>query len=962
MTSPADLRVRAFAPVLYAHAVAEGNLAHLGMAEWVMTEDPGEPGTGHTVGYLNSLKTMNFGDYDNWLTAAFKLFPDAMTRARLEAIRAALFGPYGYIPNAQLQAGGQYRRGNSIALQGGHFCPTGSAEPFGFVDFTPVLTTIRGLYNGTIWVQIGEANHWLSFPGSLRFNNKYPCIARPAENPGRRYLGVEVYVNGDAFSVDANAWIHVDGRFPAADLSRGDLIYPATVYDFTHPTVVELIRDSAVAAVSGMGTNCRYMVEGEGGLSHRSGILAVLDPSRQQPPTTQCESLPLENVCINCEPVTHYSQRMVEGFRVWLQQVKGETLAQTNARWGTSHTSYDSIEPRTQITVAAGSSQAAIRYAFAVIPNALGDWLDYQKYLRKEIGAVCTIAAKEENPSAYVSKFSFGARGGEEAWLASDSATLGDWHQGDTREDYRANRKSWFDRKVAGLRLSGTRGGLAITSPPHGPASVADQSAIPPLLRAPYTYARNDLNWQLREAWSTGVLHVGYLRTIGFAMQGDPDTVEALLGGFEALAAIRTTHLEGFGPWQRYAIHTSEPDDTDLPKSNGSGWQAYELYDRLRQTHTPAAIFEDMRVGSRTLAQWQLKRSIVVVPWHDDAEDFVATYIDWFPAGAPGACIFVDDENPVRVVGSLASPSVATDFGALHRVIDSNGDETNVWVFLARDRRVCRDRDSYHERIADLLESAVRAQVEPHIASSSADPFVTTPLLVTGASDSVTLQVNSDGINWSVAVSNMVAAPVSVTLTVDPRIATALDVTYTPQVVNLLADETKFVLIQATSAGIDVAAAITDAQGALASLAGYDVTAVTALLTKAAALVGANPGRALALYIQACRLPVLRAVYANPNVTVSVRRLGLVAEAATLPITGARVQLVFPLNYGEEQVAEGVTNGSGDAVVTVGSPVVKRWDFATNAPATPGASARAYVEAHVTDLATGASARIGFTT
>ena len=950
MTDVNEIRARAHGPALYAHGVAEGNLRHIGMAEWALPEDPGTPGEAHTSAYMHGLKTFPAAAaaYEAFIAPGLAPPPpltplDALTRTDMEALRADLIGNVAArIANAELQAGGVYRRGTSIALQSCMLSPVGTTPPFTAHDYAPILASIRALFNGTIWAQIGESNHSLSWPGSFYFNNRYPLKARPAEN----LLRNEVFVAGNAIGLDADAWVFDGNSFTNAAFTTTKF-YPHTVYDPTDPTVFALIQSSVAGLVTALGTQVRWMVEGEGSLSHRGAALGRN--------TSRCGLDPIEATCWNCDPTTHYSQRMLDGFRVWLQQVKGETIATINERWGKTYTSFSDIDPRVAYV-----DQGFVRYEFARIPQAQQDYEEYLSYLRQEIAIQNTITAKATNNAAIVSKFAFGLKGGEDAWLGSDMATRGDWHNPDSQEIYRANRRNWFDRIIASDRLSGTRGGLAITAAPWSPASTLPQAGIPPLLKAIRTYTRDSVNWSLRDAWCSGVFHFGYLHTIGFSIAGDPPSVDAVLGAFEALTAIRATHLEGFGPWQRYAIHSSNLEGAFTEKDTGSGRQAYALYDRLRVNNIPCALFQNQRVMTRTLAQWHLKRSLVVVPFHDDQAALLPTYLTWFPAGAPGAALFICDGSPTGTVASLGAPVMVDETGALHRVHQA-GTNTNVWVYLCRDRRVCTTRDTYYQRIADLVEGGIRATIEAAVASTTADPFVVAPLLFSGSE--VVAQYNTDSLNWSVAVSNMTTTAGSVTITVDPRLATALGVTYAPAVVALNGNETKFVLIEAVSSGINVAAAITDAQGALASLAGYDVAAVTDLLTKAAAIVGTRPGRALALYAQACRLPVLRATYGSGNVTINARRLGVTTEANVVAVTGARVQLTFPLNYGEEQAAEAVTNGSGDAVVAVGSPIAKRWDFiTTNAPVAPAGSARAYVEAHVTDLATGATAKIGFST
>jgi hypothetical protein len=199
-----------------------------------------------------------------------------------------------------------------------------------------------------------------------------------------------------------------------------------------------------------------------------------------------------------------------------------------------------------------------------------------------------------------------------------------------------------------------------------------------------------------------------------------------------------------------------------------------------------------------------------------------------------------------------------------------------------------------------------------------------------------------------------------VTVTGSDEIAGALAVSYTPQNVTLAAGATQFVTLNATLSGIDVPAAIDDAQAKLALMGvGYadSVAQVTAILTHAQSLEISHPSRAAALYVSAIRAPLVQCTIATGVATVTVHRLGIVGGPTSEAIGGARVLAVWPLNQ-REHGPSGATNGSGVAELTLGSPSATHWDFATQAFAAPWAGTDARVELQVTDPRTCASTRI----
>ena len=266
--------------------------------------------------------------------------------------------------------------------------------------------------------------------------------------------------------------------------------------------------------------------------------------------------------------------------------------------------------------------------------------------------------------------------------------------------------------------------------------------------------------------------------------------------------------------------------------------------------------------------------------------------------------------------------------------------------------------DTFLQGVAEVLQGQFIPVAETYIAPLGTIPFSLLPFTVLSlnsnnepADNDIAINYTTDGLNFTVHICNLSSVPVTVVVGMNAAVGTALGVTYTPFTAVVPAYRTTIAVMDAQFTGIDVAAALSDATTKLAAVgAGFDVTAGQTLITQATALLATHPARALAAYVAAARMLYLKVEWSSPNLTVTVRRITLPTEGAGPEnVSGARVQVTFPLNGREEQVVEGTTLGSGVATIAVGSAAVERWDVATHDMVAPGATTNDQVEVHVTD-------------
>lgn len=932
MTTLSTLRANALSPALYADRVPDGVLKDVGLAAWEMPD-------GHLAGYMNYLGKLDGDALDALLLEPVQSNPAFCNRAHLEEFKTNIEA-HGTLLIPDLAT--IYGRGTSLCLQNTVFSPQRSSGGVdSYHDFEPAVTAVLDEWAGKrLYINVGMANGSEFLTGELRYNLQYPLQCRDGENSRRPF------VDFTAFSVSTTDYIHETSQGLSDMVFRPHL---HGVFDPTHPTAVGQCLDSLTALATALGDSVRYVVHGESGTT--IGKLGV-DVSACGADT------PLTDECQNCEPATPYSAEAVAGFRAYLEDVRGFTIDDVNARWDADLANFGEIDPAT-VPFCPGN------------PAGLEDWRDYQTFLMLQLGVTELATTKAAAPDAQCGVLRFAARGAELSWLSGDFPVLGDW-QNHTYESYREAAEFDLDVTCAAARLSGVPPAFPICSAVHNVVTPSDPPENPPVFRAWWRYDQDKAPWFFRDLWTAGVAHQSYLRAPGNTIVQHAPSLEAVMGSIEDIVALHPTHLAMSGAWQRVAIHVEDLEQLKHPlQLDGGARTAWYLNSLLRQDHVPAALFSEARVRTRTLARWWLGRSMVVVPFHSDMEALYSDYVDLFPDEAPGAAIFVAR----ALTGSVPdwvepTPILNTTAGPLYRVNDGLGDPVNCFYLSARTR--CAERsatrvdappdamDTIWDLVADALHDTVMPAVRDYIGDSGGTPYQDNPLTVEASLPVVAKQV-TDGLNFAVAVSNMATTgTATVTLGVQSAVADALGVTYTPQEVALGPSESAYVLLEAEPTAIDIAAAIADADAKLDVLEGmgaYDTAAGRELLTQASALLAAHPGRALAAYVAATRMLYLLTSYAAPDLTVTARRIGIVGEADTVAVEGARVQLLFILNGREEQETEGTTNGSGVAVVAVGAPASERWDFTTQSWGAAPAGSGDLVEVSVTDPAWGSSSR-----
>lgn len=918
----ADLRDNAQGPHLFTDRVADGVLKDVGLAAQEM---PTSFEHGSLTGYLH---TVSAETHESLIRPEYRELPAVFKGEDLEALQEALLVD-GAMPLASLST--DYASGTALSLQCVGFAPI--MEQAGEVptnyDYTTAMTGLLAEWSGRApFVNCGDHNNSQFPTGTFHFNNAYPLRCRESDNPYRlQTLATELQINPTGWLIN-NSQICAD-TFPGGQSTR---TWIKTVFDPSHPTAVGLILEHCTELAAEFGPQLRYMAHGE------SAISMAQDGASQ--------------ISTNVAP------HMITGFRAWLQHANGLglTIDEANARWGTAYVSFAAVDVSTDL--------------FWTSANAVTDFRAFSSFLMQELGWQEARACKAADTSALATRFSFGTKGMENANALGDFAAVGDW-QGEAEAAYRDAREYLLRPIVDASTLQGVPGYLPITSPTFTiAASFTGQESLAPILRALRNYTTNQVNWLYRDALRAGGVGIGYLfGTPNFSFGAHAASKAAVLGAIGDLVDLHPTHFAGCGAHARVVLHV-DPDDASnwrVPETTGGARAAHWIHRALRDRTIGCHVMHDASLMDRPHVRAVLGRCVTVVPFHPDHATLVESYGEIHGASSTGAMILV--LRAEQTLPSYANPTAARSnaMGALYNCEpDSVGGPSNCWLYTVRPSRECETEDRYQSKVATFLATDIIPFVAAECANSWDVPLTTAPVTVTTASTSVTTNYVTDGINWTVAVSNMATSGnASVTLAVNSAIATALDVTYTPANLTLTPGETQFVALDATLTGIDavdVQAAITDARSKLAALAvGYadSVAQVDAILDQADAVVVAHPARAAALYTSAVRAPLVSVSVAAGEATVTVQRLNVEGEA-TAPIEGAHVLALWPLNLREHGPSE-LTNGSGVATLTLGAPAALHWDFATQAFVAPWADADELVELHVTDPSTCASTRVTFT-
>lgn len=936
----ADIRDNGLHPVLYADQIPAGVLHSVGPALWEM------PATATGGGYLHGLHVWDSAaatTYSAKLKPGVEPLPSIASAAKITQLAAEIVASsYARLDVSELDT--TYARGGSICLQNCIFAPTydpnDPSPPLNY-DYSTDLNQVLANWSGPApWITCGMAGHSEFFTGEPGFNELYPIRSRTARNTFRDLFLSDQAKNQippDAYTV-ANELILSTGN-----VITGGHLWPHCAFDPTHPDVVDMCLDHVEGIVGEFGPQLRYGIGGENLISLRDASLFGGDG-------TGCGTVPFDSEnCSRCAPVTNYAPHLIQGFRTWLTTVLGLDLAGINERWGTTFPSLTAIDPITT----------------PFCPNAPGaqeDWAEFVGFVLHETQVAQAMRAKQTDPTALVGLFRFGLRGIEQAALQSDMAMVGDWF-GATEAVYLAEKLLKFEAINSANRLSGVPGGFMISSPPHNFVAVpTGQDAWPPIMRAYFQYRRWAVRWWVREVWTCGAAHLGYLKSQYVGFGAHAPSVEAVLGGLEEVQAIHATHLAMCGPHQRVVLHSHGLDEFYRPGyENAPAGQAMRLHFRLREQGRPCAVISSDRWLDRGLSRAEIAKSLVILPFHPDHDELRQAYEPLFPDGADGALlVIVEDPAAVSDPGGSApdwvdeTVLVQTSRGTLFRGKDSSEDPINVFYFAALPERECLDFDANRDRYALVLERDVLPVIEEHMATSTAAPVTVTPTDAGTPLRDVVHSFVTDGLNFAVAISNLHTIAQEVDVAVDDAIATALGVTYTTQSIMLGAvqseTDTQYLLLEADVTGIDVAAAITTASANLDELelqGSFDVTHGRALLAQATALLAEHPGRAAAAVVAATRMVYLEASYASGTANVAAYRIGLAGEDQTIAVAGARVQVLWSLN-GREEGATGTTSGTGNCSLPVGAPAAQHWDWHAHALAAPGAEANDLIELTVT--------------
>ena len=931
MTTLVDLRARGLFPTLFLHRVPGGVLHDIGYALWEM---PANSGGGYTAMLKEDLD-----QYDAFLQPIFRTLPNTANKLTLTELRDALYGPFGALDMTKLPT--TYAEGTSLILQNCVLQVRRIGGVDSIYDSRPVVADIRASMdpNTRLWIHCGMAENIL-FPqheiNALVHYSHQVKQGRP--NPG------QVVVNQAAYPViGTRKYIHIGSTISA---QATQLVFYRPPLDPTIPEIVQLDLQQVTEMVTAFGPEATFVLFGE-------TYGSVLPPGDGG----LCNRELLASVCAACEPVSSYRDADIEGFQAYLVQVLGLDRTKLRARWGGAA---DSAGIREIDDV-----NAVAQVYCPDLPAALRDWRDYVSLKLRSLRRHEYAAAKAAVPTVRATTMVFGV-GIEQSWLESDFGSVGDWVN--SEDTYLAQGRWPMQTVCAFAKLSGEPPAFAISSPPAKGEVPPGQDLVPPILRVIRTLNANNTRWWLRDILCAGAGHIGYRRGPVGSLEFHAPTANAVSNLFADVRSMQPTMLENHGPHQRIALHVEDPElihTTDYdPRLRPSGARVADfLEQKLKAEHATYALFSDAsRVLGRSFALAHLKRSIVVSLYPSSPVRVGALLREHFTAAkATGCAVIVYDPLVAEADTADIDPShlLAVPVGRLHRC---GGSDSRLFVLHTRPGATC-EGDAFYALVADSLQRVVIPYLIANHTTATGMPFVLSPLEVTTVAPRVFTNFVSDGLNFTVAVSNMgeeADGPVDVDVTVKASVAAALDVTYPTHNLTLDPGETEFVQLQAVPSGIDIAAAIADGVTRLGALAGdgFDTTHGEKLLDQAEARrVAGDNGRALGAYLAAIRALYVKTSFNDPTLTVTVARAKLLGEGAgSLAVDGAEVQAFFPRNV-FELAAHGVTDASGVVSMVIGWPMEKHWSLLHNRPvAAP--LARSPLDLQVVDPATGDGTRI----
>lgn len=901
-----NMRDRALSPALYADVVPEGVLKRIGFAAW---EQPPTATGGGYMHFLHQLEHQagHMDEYNLYLSSLIRAIPGFATKARMEALFAALLSPpYGTMDMAGLATGGVYDAGSSLTLQNTVFAPVQTSQiavPTNY-DYKPEIDAILAVWNKSLTLHIGFANAPEFLTGSLFFNNDNALQCRAAENGWRNFVDFTTYNIAVTDHVNPTYLFGADAQ---------TAIWPHATFDLSKPAVYDLCLDHIADLVTEYGTGVRYTIHGESSVGVQVGI----------------------GEGGTGEITTNFSADAVDGFRNYMENYLGLTIGQANARWGTAYLNYAAVDPSTAL--------------FGGLDEQYADYLAYQSFVTSQIADAELRHALATNPDIEASCFRFGPAGMEKSWLQSRYGSVGDW-LGQPVDEYLRLRDFGMSGTARAARLSGVPCAFPITAPAYIiDQTPAGQDAVPPILRAYRTYGDAEMGLLISDLMTAGEIGIAYLKAPMASFGANPQSVDAVK---RVIQTIRTGHSAFYarsGPLNKLVVHSDTMELANTTTGTGGGRVSYWL-GKVMHNYQPA-IFSDSRVKTRTLARSAMSRALTIVTFPTTLVATKDDYVALYPQNSTGAAIIL--AYSTGGLPAYVNPAVigSSWYGNLYRVFDG-ATPTNVFYFEVKLVGQC-NRDTFMLGLAETLDNSFIPLVIPFIAASGTIPFALAPFdVATLSPKDISVNYTTDGINFTVHISNLSDQPIDVAAGVQSGVATALGVTYVPFSSTVPPKLTTIATLEADFAGIStLAASLTDATTKLGAVgAGFDVTKGQELIAQATTLLPTHPSRALAAYIAAARMVYIKTDWAAPNLTVTARRITLPTEGAGPEnVSGARVQVLFPLNAREEQAVEGTTNGSGVATIVVGAPVIEVWDVATHDMVAPAATANDHVEVHVTD-------------
>ncbi len=942
-----ELRVVGLHPVVASNFIAEGVLHDTGLAMWEM---PANPTTGRLEagGYNHVLfRPGSPASYAFYIDRA--RYPTDITEVDVGFLREGLMKPE---MNFRVQDWPEYARpASSVCTQQMVLSPI----HIGGTNFTfyryPELGTLLALAQQEgmrVYANIGMANNPEFWSGELAFNILHAMKANAPYATPRLRVGVGMP------QIQPDDWV-AEGLAPTATARSPFIVipWPHVAYDPTDADVLRLCREQ-IRFMARTYPTVWFVVNGEFGISSGCELTAAN--------------------CRDCAPRTNFSAAAVRGFRNYMQRV--EPLAsQINVRWGLQGgariTTHAQIDPRT--------THHCPYYL------ALRDFNAYQAMLTEEVTRQSYRAGKAEHPRSMLAYLTFGTEGTERGWLESDFAASGLYYILEKAQlPADPNLTASMHIAVNAARLSGRPVSMTISTPagrPLGPPGVTRHfpPPLPPVFRAPYGYWYLECARKLspdftalflREILTCHSFHISYLKAVFFSLKWLPSNVAVIQQLLAALEAVRTPSLRFSGPYQRAAVHL-DPEGTREP-SERVGRAILQHLDRERVPH---AVFFRSRVLTRPFARELLRRSAVVVAFHQSLHadatiagarrPLIRHYLDLYrrtAGGVPGVLVVLAGPSDA-FLALLPRAEFTTTFATNHvRLQWQNG---NVLVFVIPDTSTAN------------VMSIVGPLLQPDaLQQAVADPVAAVRVAVSGGPADVRHNFVSDGANFFVAVSryDWTGQPVAVSVDVHPRVQSRLQRVGTYAAVSpfpLRPLETRFLRLPIELSASDrgaVPAGVVAVASAFAAVlvtlrsAGFDVKGAEELIARAREVAPTYPSRAVAALCALSRMIFVRVQHNLNHVYVWARyawRESVPPGAGVpgvSPVDGGIVQTLF-LENAHEELDVPPLDARGEVAFALPLPRQERWDFdpavTDYRPPDPG---NRLVEVHVVDPRTGATA------